>query len=152
MTSPSLWKGLLDSNLTSAFLVTRQVLKLMGPGSSIVNLSSVAGVVGAPVMSVYSASKAALIGWSRSLAKELANLPVRVNAVAPGIVRTDMTEQMFRFYTSEQIEKLEKRHLLGFGSPEQVAATIAFLLSDEASWITGAVITVDGGYSINVDP
>jgi len=107
-TSQSKWKDLLDSNLTSAFLVTRRVLKLMGPGSSIVNLSSVAGVVGVPVMSVYSASKAAFIGWSRSLAKELANLTVRVNAVAPGIVRTDMTEQMFRFYTSEQIEKLKK--------------------------------------------
>lgn len=150
-TPAKLRENLIRVNLEGTFNVTAGAIKLMHRGSAIVNFSSVTGLLGAPMMGVYSATKAAIIGWSRSLAKELAYKHIRVNVVAPGIVRTNMTEELFRFYTKQQIADLESRHLLGFGTAEQIAATVAFLLSEDAGWITGAVINVDGGLSINVD-
>ncbi len=151
-TGPAQWEPLVQTNLEGIFTITHEALKVMRAGGSIVNLGSAAGQTGATAMSVYAATKAALVGFSRSLAKELSAIPIRVNVVSAGIVRTPMTDGLFRFFTSEQVHLLEKRHPLGYGTPEDIAPAVLFLLSDQARWITGTVLEVDGGYSINVEP
>ena len=115
------------------------------PESSIVNVSSVARLRGAAIMSVYSATKATLVGWPLSLAKELAHIPIRVNAAVPRMVRIEMTENMFKRFTTDQLSALKRRHLIGFGDPIQVAAAVTFLFSDKASHLTGENIRVCGG-------
>lgn len=136
-------------NFTSAVMLTKAFRQTGGstPGSSVVFLSSVAGMVGEPAISIYSASKAALIGLTKSLAIELARDRVRVNCVAPAFVQSEMSDRVREMLTPEQFEAIEKMHPLGLGTARDVANAVAFLLADTGRWITGSVLVVDGGYS-----
>jgi NAD(P)-dependent dehydrogenase (short-subunit alcohol dehydrogenase family) len=114
---------------------------------SLVLVASVMGLAGAPALAAYSASKGAIVALARSLALELAKERIRVNAVAPGLVRTEMGEQVEKMLPSDQIAAIEAQHPLGLGEPGDIAGAIAFLLSDAAKWITGTTLVVDGGYT-----
>lgn len=116
-------------------------------GASIVFVSSVMGLVGDVALTGYCASKGALIAASRALALELAPEGIRVNCVAPGQVRTPMWVQAVESRGEAVVAASEARHPLGLGTPGQIAWPIVFLLSEAASWITGATLPVDGGYS-----
>jgi NAD(P)-dependent dehydrogenase (short-subunit alcohol dehydrogenase family) len=118
-----------------------------GDNGSIVFISSVMALVGSPTVVGYSMSKAALVGMARSMALELAPRKIRVNCVAPGFVRTPMHQQVAKFWDAEKEARFEALHPLGWGKPEDVANAIAFLLADTGRWITGSVLTVDGGYT-----
>ncbi|MCE5306266.1 MAG: SDR family oxidoreductase [Acidobacteriales bacterium] len=136
----------LAANVRSAMLCTKMAVKLASrEGCSIVWLSSAGALAGNTGEAAYAASKGALLSASRSLATELASRGIRVNAVAPGVVETPMSECWLGQLTLAQREAVRSRHLLGFGCDEDVAAAIAFLASDDARWITGTCLTVDGG-------
>jgi 3-oxoacyl-[acyl-carrier protein] reductase len=138
---------LFNLNVISLVLFTKSVLKLFGPEGAIVNLASLAAIQGAPGMSAYAASKGAIVAFTRTLALELASRKLRVNAVAPGIVRTEMTERMFCKHDPASMARMEASYPLGFGEPEDVAKAVAFLAGSDARWITGQTLVVDGGYS-----
>jgi NAD(P)-dependent dehydrogenase (short-subunit alcohol dehydrogenase family) len=116
-------------------------------GGSLLFLSSVYATGGAAGETGYSATKGAVAAASRSLAVELARRRIRVNTISPGMVRTPMTESALAVLSGDQIEAIEKKHLLGTGTPADVARAAVFLLSPAAAWITGADLAVDGGYS-----
>ncbi len=116
-------------------------------GGSLVFLSSVMGLVGEPGVVAYAASKGALIAMTKSLAMELARDKIRVNCVAPGYVKTEMTEKQEQSLTSEQFAAIEAMHPLGIGTALDIAHSIAFLLADTGRWITGTTLIVDGGYT-----
>jgi 3-oxoacyl-[acyl-carrier protein] reductase len=136
------WHSVLDTTLNGFFYVTRQLLKHMMPrkrGGRIINMTSLSGLKGLPGQTNYSAAKAALIGATKALAQEVAARNVTVNAVAPGFIDTDMTKELPQ-------EELKKMIPAGrFGRPEEVAALVAFLASDDAAYITGEVISINGG-------
>lgn len=136
------WHKVLDTNLNGFFYITRRLLKHMMPrrrGGRIINMASLSGIKGLPGQVNYSAAKAALIGATKALAQEVAPRGVTVNAVAPGFIDTDMTHDL-------QQEELCKMVPVGrFGKPEEVAALVDFLASDEAAYITGQVIGINGG-------
>jgi 3-oxoacyl-[acyl-carrier protein] reductase len=132
------------TNLRGAFLCTKAVMRpmLKARGGSIVNISSVVGQMGSPGQANYAASKAGMEGFTRSVAHEVASRGIRVNAVAPGFIVTDMTDAL----DEKQKEAISSRIPLGkLGQVEDVAHTVAFLLSDASSYITGQVIQVNGG-------
>ncbi len=137
------WESVINTNLSSAYYVTHPVAKIMIKQSSgsIVNMSSIAGVYGNAGQANYSAAKAGLIGFTKSLAKELASRGIRVNAVAPGFIQTDMTKDL---NTEKIIEFIPLKKL---GLPEDIAKTVKFLAVD-ADYITGQVLGVDGGLVI----
>jgi NAD(P)-dependent dehydrogenase (short-subunit alcohol dehydrogenase family) len=137
---------LMHTNFTSAVMLVKGFRQkdCCVKGSSIVLLSSVAGLKGKPALSVYSASKAALIGFGRAAAMELAVEGIRLNCVAPAYIKTEMVQEQF---TAEQLEALGRMHPLGIGNPRDVANAIAFLLADTGRWITGTTLVVDGGYT-----
>jgi NAD(P)-dependent dehydrogenase (short-subunit alcohol dehydrogenase family) len=141
---------LMRTNLYSAVMLVRGFCqkKCSTAGSSIVFLSSVMGIVGKPAISVYGASKAALMGLTRSLALELARDRIRVNCVAPAFVQTEMLDQLRDTLPPEQFEAIENAHPLGFGTVRDVANAVAFLVAGTGRWITGSTLVVDGGYSI----
>jgi len=130
---------------TLGLLAAMLKARLVPKGASIVLFSSAAARGGGAGLVSYAASKGALEAVTHSLALELAGQRIRVNALAPGVVRTPMSDRYLKRLTAAQVEALEKQHPLGFGTPEQVAGPALFLLSDDAQWITGTVLTVDGG-------
>jgi NAD(P)-dependent dehydrogenase (short-subunit alcohol dehydrogenase family) len=140
---------LLRTNLHSAILLARGFRQrhCHATGSGMVLLSSVMGLVGTPMVSVYSGTKSALMGFARSLAVELANQRIRVNCSAPAFVRTEMLGQVKAMLSPERFAALEKAHPLGFGTPRDLANAVAFLLADTGRWITGSTLVVDGGHS-----
>ena len=140
---------LMSINFTSAVMLVKGFRQkgCAVPGSSIVLLSSVAALAGQPAISIYSASKAALIGFGRAAAMELAGEGIRVNCIAPGYVATEMAEGLREKLTPEQFESIQRMHPLGIGRPRDVAHAIAFLLADTGRWITGTTLVVDGGYT-----
>jgi len=138
------WDMVINTNLKGAFNFVQATERAMIKQRSgrIINISSVIGLIGNAGQTNYAASKAGLIGLTKSLARELASRNITVNAVAPGFIRTDMTAGL-----SDEIKKtLQSRIPLGkTGTPEDIASAVAFLASAEASYITGQVICVDGG-------
>lgn len=118
-----------------------------GDHGSLVFIASVMALIGAPAAIGYSMTKAALIGMARSMAVELAPKRIRVNCVAPGFVRTPMTDRVSYFWDAERESQVELLHPLGWGEPDDVANAIVFLLATTGRWITGTVLTVDGGYT-----
>jgi NAD(P)-dependent dehydrogenase (short-subunit alcohol dehydrogenase family) len=147
--SPQSLDSLMKTNLYSAVMLARGFCQkdCGAPGGSIVFVSSVMAMVGQPARAAYGASKAALVGLTKSLALELARDRIRVNCVAPAFVQTGMLDRVREMLSAEQFAALEQAHPLGFGTPRDVAHAIAFLLADTGRWITGSTLVVDGGYS-----
>ncbi len=139
--NPDELENIFRVNLFSAFMLTKAALKYL-KGGVVVNVSSVVGIVGNAWQTSYAATKAGLIAFTKSLAKEMGSRNIRVVAVAPGYIETPMTEGL-----PDEVKKkyLESIALRRFGKPEEVAEVIAFLVSDRASYISGQVIVVDGG-------
>jgi len=142
------WDAVIDTNLKGAWNFSKAVLRPMMKnenGGSILNISSISGVVGMQGQSNYSASKAGMIGLTKSLAKEVASRGITVNALAPGMIETEMTTEM----NADFREKILASIPLGrFGTVKEVAAIACFLLSEPARYITGQVIQCDGGLAI----
>jgi 3-oxoacyl-[acyl-carrier protein] reductase len=138
------WDAVLDTNLKGAFLCAKAVTPLMMKQRSgvIVNVGSVIGKVGAAGQVNYSASKAGLVGLTKALAKELGSRNVRVNAVAPGFIETEMTEVLKEEYRDIILKQIP---LARFGAAEDIAKVVLFLCSSDAAYIQGDVLTVDGG-------
>ncbi|MDI3540576.1 MAG: 3-oxoacyl-[acyl-carrier protein] reductase [Thermosediminibacterales bacterium] len=138
------WDDVIDINLKGVYNCTKSVVKIMMKQrwGRVVNISSVVGITGNPGQTNYSAAKAGIIGFTKSCARELASRGITVNAVAPGFIRTDMTDKL----RNEIKKELESKIPVGrLGKPEDVAHTVLFLVSSKADYITGQVINVDGG-------
>lgn len=138
------WQAVLDTNLTGAFHCTKAVTRLMMKqrSGSIINITSVVGETGNAGQANYAAAKAGLIGFTKSVAKELASRNIRCNAIAPGCIETDMTAVL----GEDTVDAMIKTIPLGrVAQPEEVAKAVLFLASDDASYITGQTLNVDGG-------
>ncbi|HEV2479047.1 MAG TPA: 3-oxoacyl-[acyl-carrier-protein] reductase [Puia sp.] len=146
--TPEQWDDVINTNLTSIFNMTKQVIKPMmkAKKGSIVNMSSIVGVSGNAGQASYAASKAGILGFTMSVAKELGSRNIRCNAIAPGFVETDMTHYLKDGDGAKKF--LEGIPLGRFGRAEEIANTTLFLASDLSSYVTGQVITVDGGLNI----
>ncbi|MDI6734591.1 MAG: 3-oxoacyl-[acyl-carrier-protein] reductase [bacterium] len=145
--SPEDFKAVLDVNLTGTFNCTKEIAKIMVKQRTgkIVNISSTVGIQGNIGQVNYSASKAGVIGLTKSAARELAKRGINVNAVAPGFIETEMTAKL-----ADEIKKeyLEKIPLERYGKPQDIAQAVKFLVSPDANYITGQVIVVDGGMAM----
>ena len=138
------WDKVLSVNLKSVFLCTRAVLRHMAKQhwGRIISIASIVGMVGNPGQANYASAKAGIIGFTRTIAKEMASRGITANAIAPGFIDTEMTQQL----KEDWKEELKRRIPLGYlGSPRDVAEAVAFLASEEARYITGQVLNVDGG-------
>ena len=138
------WDSVVSTNLDGVFNVTKNALPLIRKGGRIINISSIVGINGNHGQTNYSASKAGIIGFTKSLAKELGKDGITANAVAPGVIDTDMTKN---------IPFIRKKIILSMiplgrtGTPEDVANLVMFLASEKSGYITGQVIRIDGGFS-----
>ncbi|MBL8148642.1 MAG: 3-oxoacyl-[acyl-carrier-protein] reductase [Blastocatellia bacterium] len=141
------WDSVIDTNLKGAFNFCRAVSAIMlkQEDGRILNISSISGVVGMAGQVNYSASKAGLIGLTKALAKELGSRNVTVNALAPGIIETDMTGVLAEEYRQKLLEQIPVKR---FGKVEEVSKVAAFLVSDDALYITGQVLQIDGGLAM----
>ena len=138
------WDKVINVNLKSVFLCTRAVLRHMikQRWGRIINIASIIGIVGNPGQANYASAKAGIIGFTRTIAKEVASRGITANAIAPGFIDTGMTQQL----QDDWRQELKKRIPLGYlGTPRDVAEAVAFLASEEARYITGHVLNVDGG-------
>jgi 3-oxoacyl-[acyl-carrier protein] reductase len=142
--SPEMWREVLETNLFGAFYATKAVTRpmLKAKGGRIVNITSVSGQAGQMGQANYSSAKAGLIGLTKATARELASRGITCNAVAPGFVLTELTGNL-----PDELQKqiIERTPLGRFGTVEEIADAVAFLVSDEARYITGQVLAVDGG-------
>jgi NAD(P)-dependent dehydrogenase (short-subunit alcohol dehydrogenase family) len=146
---PSHLRDSFDASVTTAVMATKIVAKAARKeGAGIVWLSSVAALRATPGFAAYSAAKAALVGAARVAAAELASRRIRVNVILGGVVQTPMSEGWLSKLTPEQRETVTKSHLLGLGEPDDVARVALFLACDEARWMTGSAVVVDGGLSV----
>ena len=145
--SPDQWDRVVETNLRSVFLCTKASLRSMlrAKKGRIINISSVSGISGNPGQGNYAAAKAGIIGFTKSIAKEVGSRGITVNAVAPGFIQTDMTEALGETVTGAVSEQVALGRL---GLPEEVASTVGYLASDGASYITGQTIVVDGGLAL----
>jgi len=141
---PEDWEAVIRTNLSSAYLTTKAALRgmLKARWGRIISITSVAGIAGNPGQANYAAAKAGLIGFTKSVAKEVGSRGITVNAVAPGFVETDMTDAL-----GDEVREaaLPSISLGRFGTPAEIAAAVGYLASDDASYITGHVLVVDGG-------
>ena len=149
--SPALWDKIVDTNLKGAFFVTQAVARGMlalGKGA-IINLCSLTSFVGVPTATPYGASKSGLLGMTHALAAEWGGRGIRVNAIAPGYFRTDMTEVFYRNedWASSMLAKIPQRR---FGKPDDLVGVAIFLASDASAYINGQCIGVDGGYLASI--
>jgi 3-oxoacyl-[acyl-carrier protein] reductase len=138
------WDDVIETNLRGAFLFARAASRHMMRAryGRIINMASVAGLIGNPGQTNYSASKAGLIGMTRSLSRELASRKVTINAVAPGFIESDMTRTLGDAVLDEVKKRIPAKRL---GTPEEIALGVLFLASPAAAYITGQVLTIDGG-------
>jgi 3-oxoacyl-[acyl-carrier protein] reductase len=141
------WDEVIRTNLRSVYLTSKAALRgmLRGKWGRIINISSVSGIAGNPGQANYAASKAGIIGMSKSLAKEVGSRGITVNVVAPGFVATDMTAALGDSVTDAAVGQISVGRL---GRPEEIAAAVAFVASDDAAYITGQTIVVDGGLAL----
>lgn len=143
--------AMMNINVGAAFGLVRG-LRQRGchkPDSRVVLISSIMGLVGQTGIGGYSATKGALIALGRSLALELAGDGIRVNCIAPGVVETEMLQEVRQTLNPDQVAQIKAMHPLGLGSPTDVAYGVAYLLSEAGRWITGSTLVIDGGYTIH---
>jgi NAD(P)-dependent dehydrogenase (short-subunit alcohol dehydrogenase family) len=149
MLKPKHYEETFAVNVFSGFefikILTRK--KYLGENASFIIISSIMGLLGQKGISVYSSSKGAIVNGIKSLALELADKYIRVNSIAPAIVKTEMTQNLFSKMSENNMKEIEKMHPLGFGETEDVANACIYLLSDASKWITGTNLIIDGGYS-----
>lgn len=138
------WERVISTDLTGTYAVTKRVLPYMMPNKkgAIINISSVSGIQGVIGQANYCAAKAGMIGLTKSLSKEMAFKNIRVNAIAPGYVKTEMVEKMDPDLLKNNINRIPLKRM---AFVEEIASTVLFLLSDGASYITGTTVVVDGG-------
>ncbi|MEE1265785.1 MAG: 3-oxoacyl-[acyl-carrier-protein] reductase, partial [Akkermansia sp.] len=141
------WDAVLTTNLKSVFLFVKALQRTLmkSPAGRIINISSIVGLTGNVGQSNYSASKAGVIGFTKSMAQEIASRKVTVNAIAPGFISTDMTDAIPEKAREALLSRIP---LADLGKPEDIAHAATFLASDEARYITGQVIVVDGGMTM----
>jgi 3-oxoacyl-[acyl-carrier protein] reductase len=146
--TPDQWNEVINTNLTSVYNMTKQVIRPMmkARSGSIINMSSIIGIRGNAGQSSYAASKAGIIGFTKSIAAELGSRNIRCNAIAPGFVETDMTHYLKEGEASKSF--LEKIPLGRFGSAEEIANVTLFLASEMSSYVTGQVISTCGGLNM----
>tara|TARA_B100001121_G_scaffold303040_1_gene316441 strand:- start:20004 stop:20747 length:744 start_codon:yes stop_codon:yes gene_type:complete len=138
------WNDVIETNLNSIFNTTKSVIKFMlkKKYGRIINISSVVGLMGNPGQSNYAASKAGMVAFSKSIAREYGKKNITINAVAPGFIQTDMIETLPKEYLDNIIDNIP---MVRLGMPEDVSRAVMFLASDDASYITGQVLSIDGG-------
>lgn len=141
------WTDVLRTNLTGVYLCTKAALRpmLKARHGRIVTISSVSGIAGNPGQSNYAASKAGVIGFTKSVAKEVGSRGITANVVAPGFIATDMTEDLGAEVTDRAVDQISLGRL---GTPQEVASVVGYLASDDASYVTGQTIVVDGGLAL----